>query len=844
MVATLSRLRPGAENYHLALVHPRYLEQGGEPPGKWLGHGAALLSLSGSVTQGVLANLLLGLTPTGEENLVENALRPSRTPGVDLCLSPPKDVSLLFALGDRELSERTRALHHEAVSELIHVLEDNLTFTRRGKGGTVLEKSSLVIAGFEHGSSRPAEKDAIPDPQLHEHLLVANVAPRADGTWGALDLRPFFRNVATLGAVYDLALSNRIDSSLGLEVERRARGGFGIKGCPERLRREFSKRTAVIEDRIAEELLSTSKAKKEATLHTRHYKRPRPRGELFSLWQKRASELGLEALPLRASTRRVSRSEDREFSEALSIALSEITEKESHFSFLTLLRHVCQNAHGRGLEVSSVIERTRGYLEQSQDIVRLIDRNGERQYTTRELFEVERSLLQNAEEHGRKSRSHVLSRGTVDQALKEAFRDFEANHEQKKALTHLTQTRGAIKILTGEAGTGKSTLLTALRIAYEKQGFTVIGGALAARTARGLEKDTGIPSDTLAKYFTLIDRKAPLAQIKENLTLKPLVRDLLHGRGVRNRPFFHKPQLPRGCVFVLDEAGMVGTRDMERLLREVKRAGGKLVLSGDAAQLQPIAAGLPMASLAARLGEATLSEVVRQREKWARDAGKSQRKGRSNEALRAFSDRGLLVVKKDTATAIDAMVSRYVEISGPASEKLVVSGSNATVRRVNLAIQRRRKDAKEISGEALQARDYYFHTGDRVLFLRNDAPLGVSNGDLGEVVSVSPAKNRLTVRLDRGDRVSVDLSTYRDIALGYAITTHKAQGVTVKNALVLLGGAMQDRELSYVQLTRARENTWIFTSEPVAGPELLELSSAMTKSRRKTLAHDLEQLEA
>src|SRR5690606_20649615 len=129
----------------------------------------------------------------------------------------------------------------------------------------------------------------------------------------------------------------------------------------------------------------------------------------------------------------------------------------------------------------------------------------------------------------------------------------------------------------------------------------------------------------------------------------------------------------------------------------------------------------------------TLSEVVRQREKWTREAGKSQRQGKSEEALQAFAERGCLVIEKDTEKALDALVTRYFELAGPALEKIVVSGSNAAVRRVNSEIQRRRRASQEISSEAIEVGDYRFHEGDRVLFLRNHAPLGISNGDLGEV---------------------------------------------------------------------------------------------------------------
>ena len=139
--------------------------------------------------------------------------------------------------------------------------------------------------------------------------------------------------------------------------------------------------------------------------------------------------------------------------------------------------------------------------------------------------------------------------------------------------------------------------------------------------------------------------------------------------------------------------------------------------------------------------------------------------------------------------------------------------------------------------------------GDRVLFTKNSRPLGVNNGDLGTVVTVNQLRTRVSVRIDSGKRVDVLIKKYNHkrgdrkgelaLRLGYAVTTHKGQGSTVEKAYVLAGGFMQDREISYVQASRARRETRVYTDEREAGKDLSGLARQMSTSRQKDHAHDV-----
>jgi ATP-dependent exoDNAse (exonuclease V) alpha subunit len=294
-------------------------------------------------------------------------------------------------------------------------------------------------------------------------------------------------------------------------------------------------------------------------------------------------------------------------------------------------------------------------------------------------------------------------------------------------------------------------------------------------------------------------------------------------------------------VLVVDEAGMVGTRQMEQLVAHVHEAGAKLVLVGDDRQLQAIDAGAPFAGMRRRFGGVEMTEIRRQREEWAKEIVRDFSRGEARSALRRLAERRLVTVGKTGREVRDAMVEDALEAARDVGfrETLVLTGTRSDARKLNREVQLQRRARGELGDERLRYDGTSFHQGDRIIFRKNAKKLGVSNGDRGDVVSVRG--DGLTVRLDSGHRVTVHAEALDEVKLqlGYAATTHSSQGATVERAFVLAGGVMQDREASYVQASRARGETRIYMDRATAGEELAEVTRAMERSRAKDLALDL-----
>jgi ATP-dependent exoDNAse (exonuclease V) alpha subunit len=286
---------------------------------------------------------------------------------------------------------------------------------------------------------------------------------------------------------------------------------------------------------------------------------------------------------------------------------------------------------------------------------------------------------------------------------------------------------------------------------------------------------------------------------------------------------------------------MVGTRQMSGLIDATTKAGARLVLVGDEKQLQPIEHGNPFKAIGERTGRSELTDIKRQRESWARDAVKDFARGEAGRGLRAYAERELLFVGDTRKEATAQLIADWnSERSRELKDSLILAGTRATVSRLNHLAQAERRSRGELNeARGIEVNKETIFEGDRVLFTRNKKPLGVRNGDLGTVKEVDPFRQVLTVALDSGERVKVPLSSYEHIQLGYAVTTHKAQGATVERAYILAGGSMQDRELSYVQMSRSKGQTKIYTERAEVGDTIAELSKTMNRSRQKELAQDL-----
>jgi len=469
-----------------------------------------------------------------------------------------------------------------------------------------------------------------------------------------------------------------------------------------------------------------------------------------------------------------------------SVALDALTRQHSTFTRHELARFV--NRHTDGAEQFQVVMTV---VEASPELVRLgQDGRGRERLTTREMLACEQRMEQAAAALAGGDAHRVLQVAGW-RTLRAAERDgLVLGEEQRDAYRHVTSGRD-LAVVVGYAGTGKSAMLGVARAAWEAEGYRVRGAALSGIAAEGLEAGSGIQSRTLASLEW---------GWKEGCD-----------------------QLGPRDVLVVDEAGMVGSRQMERVLSAARQAGAKVVLVGDPEQLQAIEAGAAFRAIAERAGWAEIGEVRRQHEGWQREATRELATGRTSEALRRYERAGMVVGHGTREEARAGLVEGWnaERRAAPEQSRVMLAYTRADVAALNQLAREKLREAGELGAEQQVATERgarAFAAGDRVMFLKNERGLGagpggaggvaVKNGTLGTVEEIEG--DRLTVRLDGAGadgsarRVSFELRDYGHVDHGYAATIHKAQGVTVDRAHVLASGFM-DRHAAYVALTRHRD---------------------------------------
>ncbi|WP_287998934.1 Ti-type conjugative transfer relaxase TraA [Acidiphilium sp.] len=405
-------------------------------------------------------------------------------------------------------------------------------------------------------------------------------------------------------------------------------------------------------------------------------------------------------------------------------------------------------------------------------------------YSTREMVEIERGMARAADQMAA-SRGFAVASRTVEWAIARQDTDIQQRggagltEEQRAAIAHVCGPAGIVAVI-GRAGAGKSTMLKAAREAWEARGYRVFGAALAGKAAEGLEASSGIASRTLASWE----------------------------RG--------RDQLQRGDVLVIDEAGMVGSKQMARFIAAAERAGAKIVLVGDPDQLQPINAGAAFRAIAERTGFVTLERIQRQRDAWQREASMAFARSRTAEGLALYAKRGAVRFRDDKAATMRAVVGDVLSDmkSHPNGSRLVLAHRRADVRALNEAIRTGWRETGRLGEEKVYQTDEgerAFAPGDRLLFRENNRDLGVKNGMLGTVTRAD--EGRLEVRVDDDEgkvrKVAVSMADYAAVDHGYAVTIHKSQGATVDRAFVY-ASRMMDRHLTYVAMTRHRDSVRLY----------------------------------
>jgi conjugative relaxase-like TrwC/TraI family protein len=571
VVADIAKLSVGREEYYtreLATDHEQYLSGHGESPGRWYGAGATALGLQGEASPAGFQAMFEGRDSTTGELLGRSHGR-NAVPAFDVVLRPTKSVSILYGLGDPATRRAVLAAHHAGLAEAVGYLDGHLG-ARRGHGGVQhVSGRGLLAVGFDHRTSREG------DPLLHTHLVIANRVQGLDGRWTALDGRDLYRHRLAADAIYRATYQRELVRTLGVEwTAADAHGNRELKGVPEALVRGFSKRTGQIDaelDRLTEGGRErTPRLVKWAVQATRKPKERETPGTLYDRWRTEAAERGHDPDTL---VREVTdwtpyRDQDQTVSADGTVRLFDqlagpdgLTERASTFARQDVLVALGAGLVGAGrTELEALADRF--LVERAVSVVtdRALE---ERRWSTPDLLAVEQWLVTSVT-----SRTGEQTARVSHQAVRDALAAHPtAGQDQQAMVRHLCRGGEGVALVVGRAGTGKTFALGIARHAWQLDGYRLLAAAPTGIATMSLQGEGFEDVATCDRLRGDLDRE--------------------------------QEQLNPRTVLVVDEAGMMGSRKLARLLEHAQHAQAKWswsAMTGSWPRSTPAAASAPCGS--------------------------------------------------------------------------------------------------------------------------------------------------------------------------------------------------------------------------------------------------------
>ncbi|HWY89567.1 MAG TPA: MobF family relaxase, partial [Solirubrobacteraceae bacterium] len=739
----------------IALGQHRYYEQQvargqddyytgrGEAPGEWVGAGAQALGLRGRVGAGQFGALIAGHDPRDPAARLRSSAHDPKVAAYDLTFSAPKSLSILFAIAPEQVSGELVGCHEEAVRAALGYLEGTAVMVRRGHAGEHVQPGDgLIAAAYRHRMSRAL------DPQLHTHVVAANMARGPDGRFTALHGAELYRAAKTAGYLYQAHLRALVTERLGLEWGEVRNGAAELAEIERPVIEHFSQRRHEML-REAEQGgigLGSKSAAEHAALATRESKQY---GLETHTWREevraRAGEQGLDtgrvAELLGGGREWLVRGlagrggVDEQVLGARLTGADGLTERSNTFDGRAVLQEFAAAA-GAGALVDEVRGQAERFVERPDVIA---TRGGE--MTTAELVAVEQRLITAAV--GRAGEGT----GIIDPSLAErtiAAADRPLTAEQAAAVRAVTGSGQGVSVIQALAGTGKTYTAGVLRQVYESAGYTVLGVAPTGRAVRELAEEAGIPTRTLDRL--LLD----LEQLGD--------------------------ELPQNGVLVIDEAGMAATRPGARLLEAAERARVKVVAIGDPGQLASVQAGGWLGAVGRTLGAQQLTEVMRQRDPAERRALGALHDGHPQRYLDWAERNTRIETFSDPVGACEQALAEWAHAAaaaGPA-QTVMIARDNDTRERLNHGARELRRSLGAL-GEERSYGPVEVAIGDRVICRRNDGQLDVDNGMRGTVRHLDP--DRVVIDTDGGLVRELPAAYVAEhVEHAYSLTGHGMQG--------------------------------------------------------------------
>ncbi|OZB59197.1 MAG: hypothetical protein B7X39_14110 [Lysobacterales bacterium 14-68-21] len=771
----------------------------------------------------VMKLLADGYGPEGKHQKLRNSAGNGRS-GHDLTFSPPKPVSeamgLAFAEGDQEMVAKIIEASRKAVEATLKQAEEwKLLEVKRGKDGVHRHASEGLLASVHtHLANRNLE------PDLHHHVLLFNVG-FAEGKWGGNETDVLCSHTTALDKLY-LAETVKNLQQLGFGVEKKygvdglgnqtGIDSFTLTGMPDYLCEKHStRRQEVLAYKEAhpgakDAALKTRKHKDEPTLH----EMADAWKEDFKLFEQEKPGLVPKVRDLLGRESNIKPINDEEMFDKLHRNEAVITRN-------TLVARIAMERPDLGI---AGVTRELDRIDKHPEIVHIQPEHSQGKklfpslrhtlgrWSTKGMVQMEQDTLALAVSHAQ-DQAHTLDRQSLNDRM-DAFEKkqqdtkpgFAMTDEQRKAVLHATTEDGAVKIIQGRAGVGKTTTSKVIVDAYKDQGYQVLGASTSWRAAQQLSVDSGVNGMALAKLLKQVEKG-----------------DL---------------KLDSKTLLVVDEAGMVDTKTSYEAMTKVIQAGGKVIAMGDFHQLQAVGAGGMMRSLIDKVGCAEVNTIRRQKNQADRDTaqelytGYKQKRGTRDPRQAAALGRkvfermdkaGQIDRHESAGDAVKAMAKDYIKNPDRPEDKLVLGLDNASVKALNKAIREERKQAGELgmrevmvtSRTRLGVEQLAMVKGDRIQFKERLRGGLADNGELGTLLKVSKDRFGVAtfeVKMDTPDAkgkeriVRFNEVDTQAITHGYAVTNHSAQGLTVKHVQMLGNAKMMDQHAALVGFTRQTDS--------------------------------------
>lgn len=754
-----------------------YTQDSKEIPGTWSGNGADELGLSGAIQKADFDAVLEGKASAKGRQLVAGEVGTDKHRAAwDFTASPDKSVSVMALVGgDTRIHGAVERANAKAMAELERFA------MAKDKDRKLETTGNLVIASFKHESSRKL------DPQLHIHNVVMNMTQRSDGKMVAIETREMYASQRMVSAVFHSELAKEL-KALGYEIEVREKGSIGIKGVPQELCDEFSQRRKDIEQYLDSHGQEGTRASENAAIRTREAKnRDVSREELQNAWRTRANELGidLDMVKLKAAYR-------LEHPAATSQMEAQIEKEQAVLSVRHAVDHLAERSaafHGRDLDTVALrhgmgtctIDQIREATKKESDLIRVQERNAPSdRFTTSQAIKIE-------------MRNIVLMRegkGTGEAVLRnQPFTSKKPlSADQVRVSQHILNNKDQVIAVEGKAGAGKTYTLEAVTKAAQEQGWNVRGfapttGAAASLANAGMETKTIaalIQEKPTSEWSSASQAAYDLAKeslVASQMNLKKAERSSPERIEYLSRQAAWNAQKDSKQLWIVDEAGLMSSKQASSVLEKAREAGAKVVLVGDRLQHSAVEAGKPFAYLqAAGLKAERLDEIRRQLNEPLKAAVVDASEHRTKESVARLEAEGKIREIPGQAERHRAVAQEYMQ-TPKGQTCLVVAPSNAERRDLNRLIREELIQAGSVERASLKAeirvakgwtnaekRDVNsYQVGDHIRVTNPSKVYQVSKGEEGRVVSVDPEQRAVQLEMSDGRTVSFNPERFKGV---------------------------------------------------------------------------------